>query len=131
VRVRRSMLSTLPGSHVPPFFGLLGRGVPWSHDHMSNFKTFLRAGHGPTLFAAFLYFSFSCCIWVLNGAMAPFISETFKLSPAQKGLMLSVPIIAGALMRFPLGVLAQYIGRKSATLVEMGLIAVAMLFGFF
>jgi len=98
---------------------------------MTNFKTFLRSGHGPTLFAAFLYFSFSCCIWVLNGAMAPFISETFKLSPAQKGLMLSVPIIAGALMRFPLGVLAQYIGRKRATLVEMALIAVAMLFGFF
>ena len=98
---------------------------------MSSFKTFLRAGHGPTLFASFLYFAFSCCIWVLNGAMAPFISETFKLSPAQKGLMLSIPIIAGALMRFPLGVLAQYIGRKSATLVEMGLIAVAMLFGFF
>jgi NNP family nitrate/nitrite transporter-like MFS transporter len=98
---------------------------------MTNFKTFLRSGHGPTLFAAFLYFSFSCCIWVLNGAMAPFISETFRLSPAQKGLMLSVPIIAGALMRFPLGVLAQYIGRKRATLVEMALIAVAMLFGFF
>ncbi|KQU64509.1 MULTISPECIES: nitrate/nitrite transporter [unclassified Rhizobacter] len=97
----------------------------------TSFKSFLRAGHGPTLFSAFLYFAFSCCIWVLNGAMAPFISETFSLSPAQKGLMLSVPIIAGALMRFPLGVLAQYIGRKSATLVEMGLIAVAMLFGFF
>ena len=41
--------------------------------------------------------------------------------------MLSIPIIAGALMRFPLGVLSQYIGRKNATLVEMGLIAVAML----
>jgi NNP family nitrate/nitrite transporter-like MFS transporter len=98
---------------------------------VSAFKSFLKTGHAPTLFAAFLYFSFSCCIWVLNGAMAPFISESFQLSPAQKGLMLSIPIIAGALMRFPLGVLAQYIGRKSATLVEMGLIAVAMLFGFF
>ena len=98
---------------------------------MTSFKSFLKSGHGPTLFAAFLYFAFSCCIWVLNGAMAPFISETFNLSPAQKGLMLSVPIIAGALMRFPLGVLSQYIGRKNATLVEMGLIAVAMLFGFF
>src|SRR5947207_12949862 len=96
-----------------------------------TFKAFVSAGHGPTLFAAFLYFTFSCCIWVLNGAMAPFISETFKLTPAQKGLMLSVPIIAGALMRFPLGVLAQYIGRKSATLVEMGLIAAEMLFGFY
>ncbi len=98
---------------------------------MSGFRSFLKTGHAPTLFASFLYFSFSCCIWVLNGAMAPFISETFSLSPAQKGLMLSVPIIAGALMRFPLGLLSQYIGRKSATLVEMGLIMVAMLFGFF
>jgi NNP family nitrate/nitrite transporter-like MFS transporter len=98
---------------------------------MTTFRSFLRTGHAPTLFAAFLYFAFSCCIWVLNGAMAPFISETYHLSPAQKGLMLSVPIIAGALMRFPLGVLSQYIGRKNATLVEMSLIAVAMLFGFF
>ena len=97
----------------------------------SGFGAFLKSGHSPTLFAAFFYFAFSCCIWVLNGAMAPFISETFNLSPAQKGLMLSVPIIAGALMRFPLGILSQYIGRKNATLVEMALIAVAMLFGFF
>jgi NNP family nitrate/nitrite transporter-like MFS transporter len=98
---------------------------------MSTFKTFLRAGHGPTLFSAFFYFAFSCCIWVLNGAMAPFITETFNLTPAQRGLMLSIPIIAGALMRFPLGILSQYIGRKNATLVEMGLIAVAMLYGYF
>ena len=97
---------------------------------MPEFKAFLKSGHAPTLFAAFIYFAFSCCIWVLNGAMAPFISESFQLTPAQKGLMLSIPIFAGALMRFPLGVLAQYIGRKNATLVEMGLIAVAMLFGF-
>ncbi len=98
---------------------------------MAGFRSFLKSGHAPTLYASFLYFAFSCCIWVLNGAMAPFISETFNLSPAQKGLMLSIPIIAGALMRFPLGLLSQYIGRKNATLVEMGLIAVAMLFGFF
>jgi len=29
-------------------------------------------------------------------------------------------------MRFPLGLLSQYIGHKNATLVEMGLIAVAI-----
>ena len=98
---------------------------------MTHFRMFLRSGHAPTLFAAFLYFAFSCCTWVLNGAMAPFISESFHLSPAQKGLMLSVPIIAGALFRFPLGVLSQYIGRKRATLVEMSLISIAMLLGFF
>ena len=98
---------------------------------MSAFKTFLRSGHAPTLFASFLYFDFCFAIWVLNGAMAPFISETYNLNAAQKGFMISVPILAGALMRFPLGVLAQYIGRKNAAMVEMGLIVLALGFGFF
>lgn len=98
---------------------------------MSGFKTFVRSGHWPTLFAAFLYFDFCFAVWVLNGAMGPFISEQFGLSPAQKGFMISVPILAGALMRFPLGVLAQYIGRKNAAMVEMGLIIAALVFGFF
>ncbi|WP_374438340.1 nitrate/nitrite transporter [Inhella sp.] len=97
---------------------------------MSLTKDFLRAGHWPTLLASFLYFDFCFAIWVLNGAMAPFISETFALTPAQKGFMISVPILAGALMRFPLGVLAQYIGRKNAALVEMGLIVAALCFGY-
>jgi MFS transporter, NNP family, nitrate/nitrite transporter len=97
---------------------------------MSAFQNFKRAGHWPTLLAAFLYFDFCFAIWVLNGAMAPFISETFALTPAQKGFMISVPILAGALMRFPLGVLAQYIGRKNAAMVEMGLIVAALGFGF-
>jgi NNP family nitrate/nitrite transporter-like MFS transporter len=97
---------------------------------MSNFKTFARAGHWPTLFASFLYFDFCFAIWVLNGAMAPFISESFQLTPAQKGFMVSVPILAGALMRFPLGVLSQYIGRKNAAMVEMVLIVLALAYGF-
>jgi MFS transporter, NNP family, nitrate/nitrite transporter len=98
---------------------------------MASFRTFLKSGHAPTLFASFLYFDFCFAIWVLNGAMAPFISETFNLTPAQKGFMISVPILAGAFMRFPLGILAQYIGRKNAAMVEMVLIMFAMAYGFF
>ena len=98
---------------------------------MSSFKTFLRSGHWPTLAASFLYFDFCFAIWVLNGAMGPFISETFHLTAAQKGFMISVPILAGALMRFPLGILAQYIGRKNAAMVEMSLIVCALAFGYF
>ncbi|MBI5927416.1 MAG: NarK/NasA family nitrate transporter [Aquabacterium sp.] len=97
---------------------------------MSDYKAFLRSGHAPTLLASFLYFDFTFAIWVLNGAMAPFISETFNLTPAQKGFMISVPILAGALMRFPLGILSQYIGRKNAAMAEMGLVVLALLFGY-
>jgi NNP family nitrate/nitrite transporter-like MFS transporter len=96
----------------------------------SRFREFLRAGHWPTLLTSLLYFDFCFAVWVLNGAMAPFISEELHLSPSQKGLMISVPVFAGALMRFPLGVLSQYIGRKRAAQVEMSLIVVGLAAGF-
>ncbi|UZD56159.1 MFS transporter [Caldimonas aquatica] len=98
---------------------------------MARPTNFLSSGHWPTLFASFLYFDFCFAVWVLNGAMGPFIGESFGLSAAQKGFMVSVPILAGALMRFPLGVLAQYIGRKNAAMVEMGLIVAALTYGYF
>ena len=83
----------------------------------------------PTLLTSLLYFDFCFMIWVLNGAMAPFISEEFKLDAAEKGFMISVPVIAGALMRFPLGLMSQYIGRKNAAQVEMGMICLGLFFG--
>lgn len=98
---------------------------------MANYKAFLRSGHPPTLLAAFLYFDFSFAVWVMNGAMGPFITQNFHLSPAQTGFMVSVPTLAGAFMRFPLGVLSQYIGRKRAAIVEMSAIVIALLYGFF
>lgn len=98
---------------------------------MANLKAFIKSGHPPTLLAAFLYFDFSFAVWVLNGVMGPFISEQFHLTQGQIGLMVSVPTLAGAFMRFPLGVLSQYIGRKSAAIVEMSAIVLALLYGFF
>lgn len=97
---------------------------------MASYKAFRQSGHMPTLFAAFLYFDFSFAVWVLNGAMGPFISEQFHLTQGQIGLMVSIPTLAGAFMRFPLGVLAQYIGRKNAAIVEMSAIVLALLYGF-
>jgi NNP family nitrate/nitrite transporter-like MFS transporter len=96
-----------------------------------RYRAFRSAGHLPTLLTSLLYFDFCFAIWVLNGAMAPFISAEFGLTPTQKGFMVSVPVIAGALMRFPLGIFSQIIGRKNAAQVEMGTIVVALLLGFF
>ncbi|MDL1870790.1 NarK/NasA family nitrate transporter [Deltaproteobacteria bacterium PRO3] len=98
---------------------------------MERFKEFWKSGHPGTLLTALLYFDFCFAVWVLNGAMAPFISEEFGLSPAQKGFMVSVPVMAGALMRFPMGLLSQYIGRKTAAQIEMGLIIVGLGIGYF
>ncbi|MFO0932523.1 MAG: MFS transporter [Planctomycetota bacterium] len=95
-----------------------------------RFRAFRAVGHLPTLLTSLLYFDFCFAIWVLNGAMAPYISAEFGLSPAEKGFMVSVPVLAGALMRFPLGVVSQYIGRKRAAQVEMGTIVLALSGGF-
>ena len=97
---------------------------------MASLRDALKSGHPPTLFAAFLYFDFCFSVWVLNGAMGPFLTQSLHLTAAQTGLMVSIPTLAGALMRFPLGVLSQYIGRKNAAIVEMVLIVVAMLYGY-
>ena len=98
---------------------------------MAGFKTFLKSGHPPTLFASFLYFDFCFAIWVLDGALGPFISKEFGLTPVERGFMVSVPILTGALMRFPLGLASQYIGRKTVALIEMWTIMVALIWGYF
>lgn len=96
----------------------------------AQMKEFLGAGHLPTLLTAFLYFDFCFAIWVLNGAMAPFISQEFHLTPSMKGWLTAVPVFSGSFLRLPLGFLAQYIGRKRAAMVEMGTICVSLILGY-
>ena len=47
-------------------------------------RGFLRAGHLPTLVAAFLYFDVSFMVWVMLGPLAVFIAKTCILSPARR-----------------------------------------------
>jgi NNP family nitrate/nitrite transporter-like MFS transporter len=92
-------------------------------------RHFLHSGHLGTLLTALLYFDFCFAVWVLNGAMAPFIAESFGLTDVQKGWLVSLPVMAGALMRFPMGLVSQYIGRKNAAQLEMGTIVIGLLIG--
>ncbi|MBI2863759.1 MAG: NarK/NasA family nitrate transporter [Chloroflexi bacterium] len=70
-------------------------------------------------------------VWTINAAMAPYISEHFKLSPAETGLMLAVPTFAGSALRIPLGILAQYVGRKFTAQINMGIVAIGLFLSFF
>jgi NNP family nitrate/nitrite transporter-like MFS transporter len=72
-----------------------------------------RVGHWPTLLAAFLYFDVSFMIWTLLGPLGVQIGESLSLSPQQKGLMVAVPILAGAFLRIVLGVTVDRIGAKT------------------
>src|SRR5690349_10598522 len=59
-------------------------------------RDFMKAGHFPTLLAAFFYFDMSFMVWVLLGALAVQMSAEIGLNAAQKGFMVALPVLAGA-----------------------------------
>jgi MFS transporter, NNP family, nitrate/nitrite transporter len=73
-----------------------------------------RSGHWPTLLAAFLYFDYSFMVWTVLGPLGVQIGESLGLSPEQKGLMVAVPILSGAILRILLGLLVDRVGAKNA-----------------
>jgi len=81
-------------------------------------RDFLKAGHLPTLFAAFLYFDLSFMVWVILGPLGVAIAKDFNLDPAQKGLMVAIPVLAGALLRLVVGVLVDRIGPKKTGMIS-------------
>ena len=89
--------------------------------------SFWKAGHAPTLIAAFLYFDLAFMVWVLLGPLAPMISQTLALTPAEKGLMVATPTLAGALLRVVNGLLVDRIGPKLSGAISQ-LIVIAGLF---
>ncbi|MEC4720152.1 nitrate/nitrite transporter [Noviherbaspirillum sp. CPCC 100848] len=76
--------------------------------------SFWKAGHTPTLLASFFYFDLSFMVWVLLGPLAVQISTDLALTPAQKGLMVATPLLAGALLRIVMGVLVDHLKPKKA-----------------
>lgn len=76
--------------------------------------SFLKSGHSPTLFAAFLYFDAAFMVWVLLGPLGPVISKSLDLNSAEKGLMVATPTLAGAMLRIVNGLMADRIGAKTA-----------------
>jgi NNP family nitrate/nitrite transporter-like MFS transporter len=80
-------------------------------------RSFLKAGHTPTLLSAFFYFDLSFMVWVLLGPLGVAISKSFHLDPAQKGLMVATPLLAGAFLRLVFGVLVDHIGPKRAGII--------------
>src|SRR5262245_9247452 len=93
-----------------------------------NLLEFRRVGHWPTLVCSFVYFCTSCTVWVLIGAMGTTLAAEFRLTPAQKGLMVATPLLGGAILRIVMGLLTDWIGARrtaltglAATTIPLGL----------
>ena len=93
-----------------------------------GFKALKGQGHWPTLFAAFLYFDFSFMVWTMLGPLSTEIAESlqmsqnFMMTPSQKATLLSIPILAGALLRIVLGFGVDKFGAKKRHLRHKALL---------
>lgn len=98
-----------------------------------NWREFSKAGHWPTLLAAFLYFDVSFMVWVVLGPLSLYLSQDLQLTIEEKFNIVAIPILAGALLRVPLGMLADHLGPKRtgslAQLIVIAGMAYAWLFG--
>jgi NNP family nitrate/nitrite transporter-like MFS transporter len=92
---------------------------------------FRRAGHWPTLLSAFVYFDVSFMAWVLIGALGNAIAAEFQLSPQQKGLVVAVPLLGGAVLRLIMGVLTDRVGARRTALLGLTLTTVPLVLGRF
>jgi NNP family nitrate/nitrite transporter-like MFS transporter len=92
-----------------------------------SFREFRKAGHPPTLAAAFLYFDVSFMAWVILGPLGPFIGETLKLSATQKGFLTAVPLLGGSFFRPILGWMTERIGGRRTGLIGLAVTLVPLL----
>ncbi|HEY5792411.1 MAG TPA: MFS transporter, partial [Chthoniobacterales bacterium] len=86
------------------------------------------SGHLPTLITAFLYFDVSFMVWTLLGPLGAQIGESLGLNAQEKGLMVAMPILAGAILRIVLGVTVDHIGAKKTGLIAQIIVIVGLLY---
>ena len=96
-----------------------------------NIRSFLKAGHTPSLFCAFLYFDISFMVWVLIGALANSIvpDPDFMLTEGQRGLMIALPMLGGAFLRIVLGLMTDRIGAYKTGVTGLVLTLIPLLLG--
>jgi len=92
-------------------------------------RDFLRAGHWPTLPAAFVYFDVSFMVWVLLGGLANHIASDLHLNYAERGLLVATPLLGGAVLRLVLGWLADKFGARRTALIGLTLTFIPLLLG--
>ncbi len=94
-------------------------------------NSFWKAGHPPTLLAAFLYFDLSFMVWVVLGPLGVQIANDLNLNAAQKGLMVATPVLAGALLRLVMGIMVDHLKPKMAGAIGQVIVIVALIIAWY
>jgi NNP family nitrate/nitrite transporter-like MFS transporter len=93
---------------------------------LGNFR---KAGHWPTLLAAFLYFDLSFCVWYLLGPLANFVAEELHLSATETGFLVATPLLGGSVLRMVMGMLTDRLGPRRTGLLGITLTFVPLVLG--
>ena len=67
-------------------------------------------------------------VWVVLGPLGVQIAKDLALSPAQKGLMVATPVLAGALLRIVMGILVDHLKPKMAGAIGQVVVIAALMF---
>jgi NNP family nitrate/nitrite transporter-like MFS transporter len=93
-----------------------------------NLRALKSSGHWPTLLTSFLYFDVSFMVWTLLGPLGVQIGETLHLTAAQKGMMVAIPILSGAILRIVLGVTVDRLGAKNTGILAQLIVIGGLLY---
>jgi NNP family nitrate/nitrite transporter-like MFS transporter len=86
-----------------------------------------KAGHWPTLLAAFLYFDISFVAWVSLGPLIVYITKNLNLAVDEKFTLVAIPVLSGAILRVPMGIIADIFGAKrTGTIAQLVVICAAV-----
>ena len=85
------------------------------------------SGSFPTLLSAFFYFDMSFMVWVMLGPLGAQIGNALHLDAGQKGLMVAVPLLVGALLRVVNGILVDQLGPKRAGMIGQVIVIAGLL----
>ena len=91
---------------------------------MDNLLNSLRSGNWKSLLACFLYFDTGFTVWVMFGALAPFITRQLSLSAEQQAFLVAVPVLSASIARITLGNLFQTVPGKGLALMGIALSAI-------
>jgi NNP family nitrate/nitrite transporter-like MFS transporter len=98
-----------------------------------KFADFKKAGHWPTLLAAFLYFDISFMAWVSLGPLMIYITKDMQIPVEDKLSLVAIPVLGGAFFRVPLGLIADAAGSKvtgiMAQVIVMFAVSLVCVFG--
>ncbi|MFV1985386.1 MAG: nitrate/nitrite transporter [Thiohalomonadales bacterium] len=92
--------------------------------------SFLKSGHKPTLFSSFIYSDISFMVWVLLGPLAIYIGQDTGLSVSQQYLLVAIPLLGGALLRIPVGMLVDHFGPLKIGVLSQIIIIAVLLTGY-